>query len=190
MIDLENPELLHWQDDNIKCECWGVSPEYKHALMIDYAGRLGLTQFVETGTWCGDTVEAVRSHFDTLYSIELSPELFERSAARFIGCQNIHLYCGDSGIVLKDILSRINKKPTLFWLDAHSSGRGTVGIGTPLEKELTAILESGIKGAILIDDLQDFWGHGWGDLARKTVVKYDGWQQEIKHGIMRVTHAS
>src|SRR5208282_502342 len=107
--------------------------------------------------------------------------------SKFQSVANVQLYLGDSGEVLREILSRLPKTPTLFWLDAHSSGGDTVGVGTPLEKELLAIFENVENGAVLIDDLQEFWGHGWGDLARKTVAKYSGWQQEIKFGIMRVT---
>ena len=186
-MDLENPEIKRWEDGGI--QCWGVTAEYKQALIVDYALRHGCKDFVETGTWHGDTVAAVRPYFDLLYSIELSPVLHAQNEARFVGCHNVYLYQGDSGIVLKDLLTRLDlSRPKVFWLDAHPSGGDTVGLTSPLESELDAIFQSGAKGVILIDDLQDCWQHDWAATASRVVAQHYGWQQEIKHGIMRVTH--
>jgi hypothetical protein len=47
----------------------------KQRAIKSYARRFGLSVFVETGTYLGDMVEAVRPHFKKIYSIELSEEL-------------------------------------------------------------------------------------------------------------------
>jgi hypothetical protein len=182
-MDLNNPEIKRWTDSGTAC--WGVTDEYKGELILDYARRFNLMTFVETGTWHGGTVEYVKQHFDQIHSIELSPELVENCRKRFSGSPNIHLYQGDSGEKIKELFGGL-KTPTLFWLDAHPSGGDTVGTYSPLEKELTAIFESGVKGVILIDDLQDCWEHNWAEVAMRTVAKYSGWRHEITHGIMRI----
>jgi hypothetical protein len=186
-MDLENPNIKRWTDSGV--ECWGVTDEYKCELILDYARRFNLKTFIETGTWHGDTVEYVKAQFDQVHSIELSSELVVKCKERFVGSPHVHLYQGDSGETLGGLLASIPKTPTLFWLDAHPSGGDTVGSGSPLEKELTAIFENGSEGVILIDDLQDCWSHNWAAVAAQTIAKYSGWQREIKHGIMRVTHA-
>jgi hypothetical protein len=183
---MDNPEIVRWEDGGV--QCWGVTAAYKQLMIIDYGLRLGLKNFVETGTWHGDTLAAVRGRFDQLYSVELSPELYKQNTARFAGCQDVHLFCGDSGAVINEILGQLDGKPTLFWLDAHPSGGDTVGDESPLQRELDAILSSVNTGVILIDDLQDCWQHNWAQIAVETVAKYGAWRQEIKYGIMRVIH--
>jgi hypothetical protein len=187
-MDLNNPAINRWQDSGV--ECWGVTGEYKSELIADYAVRYGLKNFIETGTWHGDTLAAVRPYFHHLHSIELSPKLHEQNLARFHGAENVHLYCGDSGEVLKALLGRMELCPTLFWLDAHPSGGDTVGTESPLGKELAAIFESGFGGVILVDDLQGCWEHNWAEVLKNAVDSRSGWQLEIKHGIGRVTHES
>jgi hypothetical protein len=146
--------------------------------------------FVETGTFRGDMVEVVRPYFSQVYSIELSKELHERNVERFQNCHNVYLYQGDSGAVLPRLLKRIPNIPTVFWLDAHPSGGDTALSASPLERELTAILEARDEGVILIDDLQPFWSHNWSDVAERMIAKYPGWKHETHFGIMRVTRES
>src|ERR1035438_7237514 len=43
----------------------------------------GLRIFVETGTFDGQMVEAMRNHFDRIYSIELSREYYDAARRRF-----------------------------------------------------------------------------------------------------------
>ena len=46
--------------------------ENKWKTILDYAGQYGCKNFVETGTGCGDTLDAVYPYFEHCYSVELS----------------------------------------------------------------------------------------------------------------------
>jgi len=120
--------------------------------------RYGLKILVETGTYYGDMVEAMKDVFNQLYSIELSTELYKKAKKRFKGEKHIELICGDSGLELMNLMSKIDK-PTLFWLDGHYSA-GVTAKGekdTPIYEELNHILNSTDKGhVIIIDDARCF----------------------------------
>ena len=57
----------------------------KQGVIRSFAEKYGLRILVETGTYYGDMVEAMKHCFDRIYSIELSGELFERATKRFNG---------------------------------------------------------------------------------------------------------
>ena len=120
--------------------------------------RYGLKILVETGTYYGDMVEAMKDVFNQLYSIELSAELYKKAKKRFKGEKHIELICGDSGFELMNLMSKIDQ-PTLFWLDGHYSA-GVTAKGekdTPIYEELNHILNSTDKGhVIIIDDARCF----------------------------------
>jgi hypothetical protein len=103
-------------------------------------------------------VEAMKSIFDQLYSIELSTELYKKAKKRFKAEQHIELICGDSGLELMNIMNKIDQ-PALFWLDGHYSA-GVTAKGekdTPIYEELNQILSSKDKGhVIIIDDARCF----------------------------------
>ena len=60
---------------------------------------------VETGTYHGDMVEAMRDSYDQIYSVELSRKYFERARERFKSAKHIELICGDSGRELGQLIS-------------------------------------------------------------------------------------
>lgn len=138
-----------------------ASGTIKRIILQNYANERNLKYFVETGTFNGDTVEAMRPSMALIHSIELSKELFDKARKRFEKFPSIKLWQGDSGKVLKKILPTI-KKPTLFWLDAHGSG-GITAEGeewSPIIKELILITSlSKSKHVILIDDARGFTGN-------------------------------
>lgn len=113
--------------------------------------------FVETGTYKGETLNAVWERFQECYSVELDDFLFEMCERRFRGNSRIHLFKGDSGEILPGILDKI-KEPALFWLDAHYSG-GITALGekaSPIMDELNVIMKHPVKGhVILIDDVRE-----------------------------------
>ena len=55
----------------------------KQKALLEYARLYNLRIFVETGTLYGDMGQAMKHHFDLLYSIELNPVLFAIAKARF-----------------------------------------------------------------------------------------------------------
>jgi len=130
----------------------------KQAIILEYARRFGLATFVETGTFHGGTVEAVKRAFRHIDTIELDPQLAARARQRFAGHSHVTVLQGDSGQVLPTVLARLTE-PALFWLDAHYSGPGTARANrdTPIVDEISAILAHPVPGhVVLIDDARGF----------------------------------
>ena len=116
-----------------------------------------LTVFIETGTFKGDMISALKNKFKKLYSIEVSHTLYLGAKKRFSGIDKINIIEGDSAFKLNEILSNINES-ALFWLDAHCS-EGITSQGdkyTPILEEISIILNSKYKHVIVIDDARLF----------------------------------
>lgn len=130
----------------------------KQRMLREYAKRYGLRVFVESGTYFGDMLEAMKADFDRIYSVELSRDLHEKAITRFRGINNIELIHGDSSIELERIMAKINQ-PALFWLDGHYSA-GVTARGakdTPIYEELRHILNASERGhVIIVDDARCF----------------------------------
>ncbi len=137
--------------------------EYKRLVVQDYAKRNDCVQLIETGTYLGGMVEAQLNKFDNIASIELSNELFQKAVQKFKGIESVHLYCGDSGNLIGEVIEKENAfEKTLFWLDGHYSG-GETACGedeSPIMKELGSISKKCRNGVILIDDARCFVGKG------------------------------
>lgn len=136
----------------------------KQGVVREYARRHGLKVLVETGTYLGDMIYATLDVFDEVRSIELNPKFYEISRRRFARHPHVTIVHGDSGEVLGDVLSDIDK-PCLFWLDGHyTAGKYAIQPDreTPIEKELRHISRHPLKAshAILIDDARDYTGTG------------------------------
>lgn len=115
---------------------------------------------VETGTFRGDAIFALRRDFEEIHSIELAPEL-HATASRTLGhLRHLHLHLGDSATELARVAGRLTQ-PALFWLDGHycagPSARGEQD--TPIVQELTLLFDRprGENG-IMIDDARLFVG--------------------------------
>jgi len=171
-----DPEYVTWEFEGIQHR--QVSPRYKHALLEDYANRFGLKTFIETGTCAGDTLAFMRHlRMEHCYSIELSEYYWGYASRRFEGQKDVTLIHGDSAVELRKLLASFgdSRPRVLFWLDAHDSGGLTAAGPSPLLKELEAIFEAGMTGAVLIDD----WD--------APVECPEEWKQEVKEGIVRLT---
>jgi len=129
----------------------------KQKTVLEHARRWHTPVLVETGTLHGDMVEAMKNHFEAIYSIEISPELAKKAQQRFAGNSKIRIIENDSAIALKSLVPELHR-PSLFWLDGHYSG-GNTGKGekvTPVFEELSSIYSSGIDHVVLIDDARLF----------------------------------
>lgn len=136
--------------------------------------------FVETGTFLGQTIYVVEPFFKNLYTVEIKEEFYSQHISKYTGTK-IKFFLGDSGKVLKDIIPTISGK-TIFFLDGHYSA-GITGKGdkhVPLYEELEQIVSLfKEKAVIIIDDFRLF-GTGpnkngdvcdWEDINLMNVVK-------------------
>lgn len=134
----------------------------KQRAIKGYGKRFDLRVFVETGTYLGEMVEAVRTNFSEVYSIELSPDLAANARRKFGADPRVCIVEGDSGEALASILEKISE-PALFWLDGHFSG-GITAQGSedyPVLRELEHIRRHTVKNhVVLIDDARLFVGGG------------------------------
>lgn len=148
-------ELAEWQQAGRPVP---PPPVVKQNNLMACARKYGLRIIVETGTYRGDTVQAMRNDFERIYSIELSPMLFAQAQDRFRSAPNVELIHGDSGEKLANLMRRLDQ-PTLFWLDGHYSA-GITAKGdkiTPIFEELEHILSAPVRNhVIVIDDARLF----------------------------------
>ncbi len=166
-----------------------ASQQYKINTLIEYAERFNTKVLIETGTYLGTTLNAVKHHFKKIHSIELNQKLFEDVKEKFKHYSHIHLVQGDSGEKLKDILSRTNES-CLFWLDGHYSGGITskATLETPIIKGLETIFKHSLRHIILIDDARCF--DGTNDYPTLKEVKDLGlknnYTAEVRNDIIRL----
>lgn len=155
-------------------------PIVKYGVIKEYQRRFGLRTLIETGTFSGGTIDAVKRRFERIVSIELSPEWHARAVKRFGSLRHVTLVHGDSATRLPEVLQTL-REPALFWLDAHYSGPMTArgAIDSPIVRELDAIRAHGISGhVILIDDMRDFQGRD----GYPTVAELLDWIHEADPG--------
>lgn len=126
-------------------------------LVLVLKAQLEVDEFVETGTFQGNTAAWAVEHFSRVMSIELSPAYHAAAQARFRGQSKVRLACGNSGVILQQYVPTLNR-PALFWLDAHWSGGDTAGekAECPLLDELAAINDSAAEHVVLVDDARLF----------------------------------
>jgi len=163
----------------------------KQMTIEEFRKKFQTNILVETGTYLGDMVEAQRTHFKKIYSIELSQKLFNRARKRFKDHSHITILQGDSGVVLNKLISEINQ-PALFWLDGHYSGGITAKADKecPVPEELETIMKSSLAHIILIDDARLF--NGTQDYPTieeiKTMIEKNGnsYSLDVKDDIIRI----
>ena len=164
---------------------------YKHKIIKLYAKNYSINIFIETGTYLGRTVKAVKKSFEEIYSIELNKALYLKAKQKFIKYEHINVIMGDSSEKLPKILSKIDN-PCLFWLDAHYSGENTskTNVETPISKELQCILNHPNKNhVILIDDAHKFTGkndYPTIDELKEIISQYEEKVLKIKENIIRI----
>jgi hypothetical protein len=152
-------ELLRW-----KARGKPIPPPYsvKRQIIKEYAKRFSCQTFIESGTYFGETVYAVRCNFKEIFSIELDTNLYEKAKNRFARFPHIKILHGDSRIILPKILPDISVR-CLFWLDGHySTGITAKGDTTcPIISELeTIISRKSNNDVILVDDARLYVGKG------------------------------
>ncbi len=133
---------------------------FKRKRILKLARKFNCLTLVETGTFYGEMVEAVRKFFPVVLSVELSHPLYEHNLRRFSGCSNVRLFEGDSAKLMNEMVRDISGR-AIFWLDGHYSGPGTAKgeAECPVKAELNAIERHPRSDhCILIDDADCFDG--------------------------------
>ncbi len=139
------------------------------------ARHFGIDAFVETGTYRGDTIAAVRGAFARLISIELSAEFAQTARQRFAGDAAVTILHADSATGLAQAFELLPGRPAILWLDAHYSGGPTAkGAGnTPILAEIDQIMAARDgRDVILVDDARLFWPVPPGFLSHDTLEGY------------------
>ena len=130
----------------------------KQSILRGYAKRYELTTLVETGTYLGAMVYALRNDFARIHTVEVDEALHTLARHRFARLVHVTTHRGDSAQVLPEILRSLSE-PTLFWLDGHYSG-GITSMGakaTPVVEEIAALMaHHDRRHVILIDDARCF----------------------------------
>jgi len=163
----------------------------KQKVVREYGEKFGLKILVETGTYYGEMVAAMKRRFDRIYSIEFVPALAERAQRKFAGDAHIRVFCGDSRVVMPEVLTLL-KGPALFWLDAGYYGWiGKQGDQQRLSAELEMILSHPLQHIILLDDARGLTGRDGvpsvADVKGYVESKFPTRQVRVEHDIMRVT---
>ncbi len=157
MAQKKRRELREWKGKG----CPTPPPDaIKRSHIRTTAKEYQLKILIETGTFYGGTMFAMRKQFCELHSIELFEDLHTYVAQQFAHHPHLHFHQGDSAHLLPKLLQQIDQ-PCLFWLDGHYMGEGT-GLGdkeTPVLEEIRAIAASKISNhVILVDDARLFDG--------------------------------
>lgn len=164
----------------------------KQRAVREYARRYGLSVLVETGTYYGEMVAAMKRRFAEIYSVEYDPELARRAQDKFSRWPHIHVLEGDSQRVVPELLRSLDR-PALFWLDAGYYGwAGLQGDNQRLTTELEAILRHPVPGhVILMDDARGLNGQNGAptvdQLKQRIIAEFPGRSVEVKHDILRIT---
>ena len=143
--------------------------------------------FIETGTFHGETIFNMQPFFKNLFTIEIKKKFYDEVISKYNNNNNnnnnnkINFFLGDSSFILKDIIKNINSQ-SIFFLDGHWSS-GDTGKGKkdcPLYEELNDInIFFKYKGIIIIDDVRLF-GKGpnkkneicnWEDINTEEIYK-------------------
>ena len=121
--------------------------------------------FFETGTHYGDSVkDALYLRFEKIISIEIEKHLHDICVEKFKNNSNVHLFFGDSNILMPEMLTLVDKK-ALFWLDGH------YGDGSPIWKELNFLKNLNLKNhTIIIDDIHSLYANQVEDLKHSIIA--------------------
>jgi len=131
----------------------GPPPE----LVVKLAYAFRIPNFVETGTYHGDTAVWAARFFSKVNTIEYSKDLHSQVMNKYGNIGNVEFSFGDSRTELSRIITQLSG-PALFWLDAHWCSAETYGVNDecPLIEEIKIINQNKCDSFILIDDARLF----------------------------------
>ncbi|HEY4328599.1 MAG TPA: hypothetical protein VGN88_02595 [Phycisphaerae bacterium] len=125
-------------------------------LVLAARQRFKIRNFVETGTFRGDTAHFAAQYFDQVVTIEFDPKRFIECKRRFAGMPRVTCLLANSPTALRLLIPEL-KGPTLYWLDAHWNGDAkSRQYECPVMEEVAAINEIKHEAYILVDDARYF----------------------------------
>lgn len=126
-------------------------------------GRIhqNIKNFVETGTYKGDTTLMASKFFEKVFTTEIHEPLYEESKkrAQTEGATNIQFLLGNSVDLLETIVPNV-LDGAVFFIDAHISGADSSWNReqrVPLLEELSVILKNKLGPSLFILDDVRFW---------------------------------
>ena len=163
----------------------------KQKTVREYGANFNLRTLVETGTYYGEMVAAMKRHFDHIYSIEFVPELAERAQKKFAGEPHMKIICGESQKAVREVLSLLSE-PALFWLDAGYYGWiGKQGDQERLSSEIQSILSHPLPHIILLDDARGLTGRDGipsvDDVKKYVESTFPNRSVAVRYDILRIT---
>ena len=163
----------------------------KQRIVGEYAQKYDLHTLVETGTYYGEMVAAMKDRFSRIYSVEYDHQLAQRAIKKFSRYSHIQILEGDSQQVIPELLQSLTA-PALFWLDAGYYGwAGLQGNKQRLTTELEAILRHPVQHVILMDDARGLNGQNGAptvaELKQRIESEFPGRLVEVKYDILRIT---
>lgn len=182
------PDYWYWK---LRGEPQRTPHLVKQRAVQAYAEKFGLRTLVETGTYYGEMVAAMKDSVDAIHSVEFDPALAALAQQKFARWPHIHIYPGDSQKMIEDVVSQLTS-PALFWLDAGYYGwAGAVGDRDRLVNELRAILRAPHTHVVLMDDAHGLSGRNGAPTLEQlqTVLAPElrGRHVEVRHNILRIT---
>lgn len=156
----------------------GGSLNLQEIKTIQNKTNIKLDNFIETGTYKGDTTLLMSKYFNKVYTFEIVKQLYEEAKEKCKEQNNINFYLCDSKSILPVLVPEI-KGDSIYFLDAHQSGPDTshIDIEVPLLQELECILTNNINKniVIIIDDIRFFTcedhlkPHDWAHISIDTI---------------------
>ncbi len=134
-----------------------ISFSIPQSLVLSLVEKQKVKNFIETGTYKGNSSIWAAKHFEKVYTIELNEDLFNEASSRKDAPSNITFIQGNSKDELPKIIEKLEGQ-SIFWLDGHwCMGAGGKDDECPLIKELLDISKTK-DSIILIDDARCFLG--------------------------------
>ncbi len=129
-------------------------PEF---IILHLLEKYAIPNFVETGTFLGNTTYWASKYFERVFTIEFSEPIYRQAIEKYGDIDNITFLYGHTRAILAEIVPLLDV-PSLFWLDAHWSGGQTYGAQDecPVLDEIDIIDQSNVDSFILVDDARLF----------------------------------
>lgn len=124
-------------------------------LIVELQKEFKYKNFIETGTYKGETSIWASTHFEQVFTIEIDPNLSLEASQKASSRKNIEFIVGDSSNELSKISARVTGS-SIFWLDGHwCVGVNKLSDECPVLNEIESLPGSS-SDIILIDDARFF----------------------------------